>query len=204
MYDTKRVPDRARLFRMASEQGGHFTAGQALACGYSRALLSHHARGGELVRVHRGVYRFRDYPSHPRADVIAAWLAVGRETSVVSHESALDLLDLSDIVPGAIHITVPRRRRGYRPPAGVALHTTTRPFREGDLIVREGMRVTGPVRSILDTAAAGAAPEQIRRAARQAVERGMTTSREFVEEARQRGSRVVDLIADVVDGTDEG
>ena len=156
------------------------------------------------MRVHRGVYRFRDYPSHPRADVIAAWLAVGRKTSVVSHESALDLLDLSDIVPGAIHITVPRRRRGYRPPTGVALHTTTRPFREGDLVVREGMRVTGPVRSILDAADAGAAPEQIRRAAREAVERGMTTSREFVEEARKRGSRVVDLIADVVDGTDEG
>jgi hypothetical protein len=144
------------------------------------------------------VYRLRDYPSHHRADVIAAWLAVGQETSAVSHESALDLFDLSDIVPGSTHLTVPRGRRGYRPPAGVTLHTTTRPFRDGDIVIREGMRVTGPVRSILDAASAGAAPEQIRRAVRQAVERGMTTRDEILEEAGKRGSRVTELIADVV------
>lgn len=198
MYDRLGHPDRSELFRIVSEQGGIFTTGQARTCGYSRALLSHHARGGEFVRVYRGVYRFRDYPSHPRADVIAAWLAVGRESSAVSHESALDLLELSDIVPGSTHLTVPRGRRGYRPPAGVTLHTTTRPFRDGDIVIREGMRVTGPVRSILDASFAGTAPEQIRRAARQAVERGMTTPDEFLEEARKRGARVAELIADVV------
>lgn len=197
MYDIS-GPDREGLFRVASEQGGHFTTGQARACGYSRALLSHHAVGGEFVRVHRGVYRLRDYPSHPRAEVIAAWLAVGRETSVVSHESALDLLELSDLVPGAVHITVPRGRRGYRPPAGVALHTTIRPLREGDVVTREGVRVTGPVRSILDAASAGAAPEQVRLAARQAVDRAMTSPRELLGQARKRGSRVAALVAEAV------
>ena len=29
------------------------------------------------------------------------WLAVGKDTAVVSHESALDLLDLSDVIPNA-------------------------------------------------------------------------------------------------------
>jgi predicted transcriptional regulator of viral defense system len=86
MNDPK--PSLQRLSQIASEQGGHFTAGQARACGYSRALLSHYAKSGEFVRVHRGVYRLRDYPSSPRGDVVAAWLAAGREVAVVSHEPA--------------------------------------------------------------------------------------------------------------------
>ncbi|MGI8824767.1 MAG: hypothetical protein ACR2JC_03825 [Chloroflexota bacterium] len=34
------------------------------------------------------------YPSSRYGDGAAAWLAVGKEKSVVSHESTLDLLDL--------------------------------------------------------------------------------------------------------------
>jgi predicted transcriptional regulator of viral defense system len=41
-------------------------------------------------------------------------LAIGSEESVVSHQSALALLDRSDVIPSGIHVTVPRRRRGYR------------------------------------------------------------------------------------------
>src|SRR3989449_11223018 len=104
-------PDRARLFEIASEQSGYFTADQAQACGFSRALLSHHAKSGHFVRVRRGLYRFREYPSSRREDVLAAWLAVGKDASTVSHESALDILDLSDVIPAAVHLTVSRSRR---------------------------------------------------------------------------------------------
>jgi hypothetical protein len=48
-------PDRARLFEIASEQGGYFTAEQARACGYGWALLSHHVRRGRFIRVPRGL-----------------------------------------------------------------------------------------------------------------------------------------------------
>ncbi|UCC71563.1 MAG: type IV toxin-antitoxin system AbiEi family antitoxin domain-containing protein [Gemmatimonadota bacterium] len=188
------MPDRQQLFQIASQQGGHFTAAQALTCAYSRALVSHHAKTGQFVRVHRGVYRLRDYPSSPRGDVVAAWLAAGPEVAVVSHETALELLDLSDVIPDSIHITLPRRRRWYRPPPGVTVHTTDRPPGEGEIVRRLGMRVTGPARSILDAADWGTEPGQIEKAVRDAVDRAMTTASELREGAGARPARVRRLV----------
>jgi hypothetical protein len=96
----------------------------------------------------------------------------------VSHESALELLGLSDIIPNAIHLSVPRTRRKLSRRSGVALHTTTRPLAGPDIVVRDGMRLTGPARTLADVAEAGLAPEQVVRAARQAIGRGMTTHAE--------------------------
>src|SRR5260370_41057800 len=67
-------PSHTRLFELASEQGGYFTAAQARTCGFSKALLAHHAKSGRFLRVRQGLYRLREYPSSPREDVIAAWL----------------------------------------------------------------------------------------------------------------------------------
>lgn len=187
-------PRRQQLFRNASEQAGHFTAAQALACGYSRALISHHAKTGRFVRVHRGVYRLRDYPSAPRGQVVAAWLAAGPGVAVVSHESALELHDLSDVIPDSIHITLPRRRRWYRPPPGVTVHTTDRPPGEDEIVRRLGMRVTDPARSILDAAEWGTEPGQIEKAVRGAVDRAMTTATQLRERARARPARVRRLV----------
>src|SRR5260370_38761147 len=97
-------PSHTRLFELASEQGGYFAAVQARACGFSRALLAHHAKSGRFIRVRQGLYRFREYPGSPREDVIAAWLATGKEVAGVSHESALDILGLSDVVPEVVHV----------------------------------------------------------------------------------------------------
>ncbi len=201
MNDDK--PAKQQLFQIASEQGGHFTAAQARACGYSRALVSHHAKTGAFVRVHRGVYRLRDYPSAPRGDVMAAWLAAGPETAVVSHETALELLDLSDVIPDSIHITLPRRRRWYRPPLGVTVHTTARPPCESEIVRRLGMRVTGPARSILDAAEWGTEPGQIEKAVRDAVDRAMTTASELREGAGARPARVRRLVERALERSEE-
>ncbi len=197
MHDTdsrRNSPLRARLFEIASEQGGYFTAPQARTCGYSRALLAHHAKSGRLIRVRQGLYRFREYPSSPREDVIAAWLAAGRETAVVSHESALDILGLSDVVPDIVHLTVPRSKRYRTATVGAAVHTTTRRIGKSDVVVREGIRVTGPVRSIVDSAEAGTAPEQIMAAVGQALDRGIATRSKLLGAARARGGRVERLV----------
>jgi predicted transcriptional regulator of viral defense system len=185
---------RARLFEIASEQGGYFTAAQAQTCSYSRALLAHHAKSGRFIRVRQGLYRFRDYPSSPREDVIAAWLAIGREAAVVSHESALDILGLSDVVPEVVHLTVPRSRRYRTASRGVAVHTTTRRVGRSDIVVREGIQVTGPVRSIVDAAETGSAPEQIMAAVGQALDRGIATRRNLLDAAKARGGRVERLV----------
>lgn len=187
-------PDRLQLFEIASEQGGYFTAEQARVCGYSWALLSHHVRSGRFIRVRRGLYRYREYPSSPREDLLSAWLALGKEVAVVSHESALDLLDLSDIIPDAAHLTVPRSRRTLPPFPGVRIHTTIRPLHPADLTYRDSMVVTSATRTILDAADAGTAPDQIEMAVVQAVERGLTTPDQLRQGAVERGRRVATLI----------
>lgn len=187
-------PDRARLFEMASEHSGYFTAEQARACGFSWALLSHHVKSGQFIRVRRGLYRFREYPSSPREHVLAAWLAVGRDVAVVSHESALDLLGLSDVIPDAVHLTVPRSRRNLPSVAGVKVHTTVRPLRSDERVVRDGIVLTSATRSILDAAEAGMAPEQVEMAVTQAIERGLATEVQLRRGASKRGGRVATLV----------
>ncbi|HEY8287285.1 MAG TPA: type IV toxin-antitoxin system AbiEi family antitoxin domain-containing protein [Chloroflexota bacterium] len=187
-------PDAEALFAQASEQAGYFTSAQARTCGYDWRLLSYHTGTGRFIRLHRGLYRLRDYPSSQHEDVMAAWLVVGKEQAVVSHESALDLLDLSDVVPNAIDLLIPRSRRGLSRPWGVALHTTTHALAPDDVVTREGIRITAPLRTILDAAETGTASEQVIMAVEQACRRGWFTADQLRARARERGSRVSDLI----------
>jgi predicted transcriptional regulator of viral defense system len=197
--DNSSKPSHARLFELASEQGGYFTAAQARARGFSKALLAHHAKSGRFLRVHQALYRLREYPSSPREDVVAAWLTTGREVTVVSHDSALDILGLSDVVPEIVHLTVPRAKRYRSASPRVAIHTTTRRLGTSDVVVREGIRVTAPARSIVDAAQAGTAPEQIMAAVSQALDRGMATESILLGVAKTRGGRVERLVRQVIE-----
>jgi len=188
---------------MASEHGGYFTAAQARACGFSWALLSHHVKSAHFIRVRRGLYRFREYPSSPREHVLAAWLAVGRDVAVVSHESALDLLGLSDVIPDAVHLTVPRSRRNLPSIPGVRVHTSVRPLRSDERVVRDGIVLTSAARSILDAAEAGMAPEQVEMAVTQAIERGLATEVQLRRGASKRGGRVATLVAGALHRVEE-
>ncbi len=192
-------PSHTRLFGLASEQGGYFTAAQARTCGFSKALLAHHAKSGRFIRVRQGLYRFREYPSSPREDVVAAWLATGKEVAAVSHDSALDILGLSDVVPEVVHLTVPRARRYRSRFPGIAIHTTTRRLAKSDVVVRDGVRVTAPARAIIDAAQAGTAPEQIMAAVVQALDRGMATESKLLGVAKTRGGRVERLVRQVLE-----
>ena len=191
--------NRIRLFDVASGQGGYFTTKQARDCGFSRALLVHHVKSGRFLRARRGLYRLREYPSAPREDVLAAWMAVGGADVVVSHDSALELLGLSDVIPDAVHLTVPRSRRNLPSLPGVRVHTTSRPIPPSDRAVRNGIPLTTATRSILDSAAAGTAAEQIEMAITQAVDRGQATQDELRQRAPERGHRVATLVANALD-----
>ena len=121
------------------------------------------------------------------------WLAMGAERAVVSHESALELHGLSDVLPNTVHLLVDRGDRGVRRLRGVTLHTT-KALEPSEVVLRDGIRVTAPVRSIFDAASAGTAPEQIEMAARQALDEGLVTRRSLLARADQRGGRVAKLI----------
>lgn len=201
MNDTAKTrPDHEGLFQSASEQAGYFTTAQALSHGFSSPLITHHAQTGRFVRITRGLYRLRDYPSSPREQLIGAWLRLAPD-AVVSHESALELFGLSDVIPDAIHLTVPRTRRRLVRQSGVTVHTTKRPLEGPEVARREGVRVTAPARTIADVAEAGAAPEQVVAAAQQAIERGLTTRDKVRNAARGRGQRVERLIEHALPAT---
>ena len=55
-------PDWDRLYETAAAQEGFFTTRQAADAGYSSQLLVHHAAGGRVTRVRRGIYRLVHFP----------------------------------------------------------------------------------------------------------------------------------------------
>jgi predicted transcriptional regulator of viral defense system len=183
--------DHDAIYMNAEAQAGYFTAPQAIAAGMDRSTLRHHARpGGRYLHIRRGLYRLRHFPASSHEHVMVGWLPLRNAGAVVSHESALELHDLSDVIPNAVHLTVPRDVRGIRPREGVKLHTAFRPPTKREVQCVAGLPVTDPARSIVDALDAGAQPEQIELAIRQALDRGLTTPRRLRTAASSRSGRV--------------
>jgi hypothetical protein len=91
------------------------------------------------VRVRRGLYRVRGFPTSRHDDMREKWMAVGMDKAVLSHESALALLDLSDNVSDKLFL---RRLVAVAPDRWVLkgalaldfrFHATTRSTRDMDL-----------------------------------------------------------------------
>ena len=186
-------PDVLGLEAEAYQQGGYFKAEQARAHGVSRQLVEHHVRRGRFERIRRGLYRVHGFPTVEHDDMREAWMTVGIPDALLSHESALALLDLSDNIPDATHVLVPRRHRGLRPSPGVIVHT--RPDSEDIAAVwRDGLPLTAPARTLLDVANQ-LQPEQLAMAVRQALRRGLVTAGQLKEEAAQRrGTQLINAI----------
>jgi predicted transcriptional regulator of viral defense system len=184
----KTRPDLDGLFAIAESQAGYFTAQQARESGFSGNLVLHHVKGGRFGRVRHGLYRFRHYPSSRREDAMAAWLALGK-TAVVSHDTALELHDLSDVIPSQVHLTVPRSRRNLPKLPGVWIHTTLHEVEAADVVQREGMSTTSVVRTIVDLIGAKwFPPDQLEEAGFRALEAGLLNSAELQRAAAQRGT----------------
>lgn len=182
-------PNEDELYLAAETRAGYFTTAQAADAGYSRALLAHHAASGNLERVDHGIYRLRRYPESPHADLVVASLRAG-DAAAISHESALALWDLSDVMPFEIHVTVPRTASRRRP--GLRLHTSV--LGEDDVTEREGVRVTTVERTIADVARSGLADELVLQAIDEAVERGLTTRARLQHLGEIRGGRTKRLV----------
>jgi predicted transcriptional regulator of viral defense system len=177
-------PDLDRLFSVAEGQAGYFTTAQAQRAGYSRSLVAHHAKAGTFERVRSGVYRLARFPGSAREDLYVAWLEAGPR-AVISHDSALELYGLSDLLPAETHVTLPRTSSRRR--VGIRMHTTR--LDAADIGVRDGLPVTTVVRSIADVARSGGSAELIGQAVHQALVRGLASEDELKEQAAKRGGR---------------
>ncbi|GAB4495773.1 MAG: type IV toxin-antitoxin system AbiEi family antitoxin domain-containing protein [Anaerolineales bacterium] len=184
------------LYQIAESQAGYFSARQAQQAGLSKALLSHHARRGRFLRIRRGVYRLTKFPEMPHTDLTIAWLSAG-EKAVLSHESALLLYELTDLLPAEIHLTVPRTASRRLP--GVRFYTAR--LEPDEVTHRQGLPITTLPRTIADLIRSGVAEEWVRQAIQQALARGLVTGAALEAEARRRGGRVAAQIRTMLEHT---
>lgn len=162
------------LYEIAASQEGLFTTRQAAAAGYSPPLLAHHQKAGRIARIRRGIYRLVHFPPGEQEELVTAWLWTDAK-GVLSHQTALSLQGLSDVLPAQIHITLPLswRHRRFRVPEGVVLHYEDVPL--GQRVWIGAIPVTSTDRTLNDSALAGLSPDLLRQAAQQALRRGLVT-----------------------------
>jgi len=183
-------PDFDRLYEIAESQAGYFSAAQGAEAGYSWERLSMNTRAGRFQRVRHGVYRLVHFPGSRFEDLFLAHLGTGPH-SVISHESALSVYNVSDVLPSEVHVTIPRT--GSRRRRGIRLHTNR--LEPDEIIMREGLPITTVARTIADVARSGLAEEQVRLAIREALQQGLTTKEDLCRQADRRGGRAAQLIA---------
>jgi predicted transcriptional regulator of viral defense system len=184
-------PDFNQLYETAEGQAGYFTTAQARAAGFSRERLSNTVLGGKFQRAAQGVYRLTHFPASKHEDLFIAWLITGPH-SVISHESALAVYELSDALPGEVHVIVPRSASRRR--QNIRLHTNQ--LQPDEVTSREGLPITTAARSIADAANSGLAEELVLQALQEALRRGLVSHPQLLVQVERRRGRAKYLIQD--------
>jgi len=154
------------LQKIAEAQAGFFTAKQAKKAGFSESSHTYNVQEGHWPRECRGIYRLTSFPAVLRPELVRWHLwsmdREGRAQGVYSHSTALGLYvapEATTDLPAALEMTVPKgfRRRGATP-EGLTLYYAD--LAESDIAARNGYRLTTPLRTILDLAAADTMPRE--------------------------------------------
>ena len=150
------------VLEVAVEHHGYVTARQATEAGIDPTVLRKLVAAGRLERASQGVYRLPALAGGPRAHFAEAIAWTGGR-GVLSHESALDVLDLCDVNPPRIHLTVPamyapRRAQGER------YRVWRRDLPPSDVMEFDGLAVVKPVPAIRECLRHGTDPTLLRQA----------------------------------------
>lgn len=132
----------------ASAQKGVVHRCQLLDAGVTPAQIKWRLANGRLFEIHRGVYLVGHTEMPPLAKEIAAMFACGAG-AVVRHRSAgafWKICSIADYAPA--RIAIPAARRVKRP----GIHVVRTDLRLSEWTVREGIRWTTPIRTVLDLA----------------------------------------------------
>lgn len=159
---------RRRLFNVASQQAGYFTAAQAKDVGYSYQAQAHHVAAGNWLRIERGLFRLAEWIPDVHDDLVR-WSLWSRGRAVVSHETALAVHGIGEFESSRVHLTVPPDFK--LKDDAVALHYAN--LDPDDVQDRTGFRVTTPMRSLIDIAATAPDEDQLARAVADARRRGL-------------------------------
>ncbi len=181
----KRSPSESqkRLYELAEAQGGFFTSRQAESLGYRANKRNYHVGAGNWIREARGIYRLALFPRPERPDLVVWWLwsrnRSGDPQGVYSHQTALSLHELTDLMPARIEMTVPKTfRRGAPIPRALRLHYAD--LRGDEIENIHGVPVTSSLRAILDLWQSEEVPRDVLRdALKEATRLGKITRRQI-------------------------
>jgi len=174
------TPDWDKLYRTAENQSGYFTTRQAAEAGYSSQLLYKYLHNGKFERARRGIYRLVHFPFGEHEELVVLWLWSDKQ-GVFSHQTALALHDLSDVLPSRIHMTLPESwsQRRIKLPKGVEFHYSD--VHAEDTRWHDAVPVTSAPRTIADAIDTYTSSSLIRQAISQAGERGLLTRTQTAE-----------------------
>lgn len=175
-YSEHMPTDRfTELAELAADRFGLVTLVDTRAVGYRDSSVAQMARRGRLDRVSQGVYRIPFMPGGQLGPYMEAALWPVGVRGVLSHETALDLWEVSDVNPAKIHITVPSAHRTQREmPASYVVHRED--LEAGEVGEIEGVPVVTLKRAIRDCAADGVGLDLIEQAVRNGRGRGLLTA----------------------------
>lgn len=141
----------------------------------SSQLIAHHESAGNLERVARGIYRVEMMPTEEDEEFVIAYLW-SRELGVISHESALSIHRMSDVLPRKTHVTLPPDEKPIRrqTPDWIVVHFGD--VRSEDRQWSDVVPVTTPERTLIDVAADAIDPDLFDQALDQAKARGLVRS----------------------------
>ncbi|MGZ3808926.1 MAG: type IV toxin-antitoxin system AbiEi family antitoxin domain-containing protein [Bacteriovorax sp.] len=167
-----------KLYRIAETQHGYFTAKQAAAAGFLATNYTYHVKAGTWLHEGIGIYRLKNFPNSRESQMafFALW-SRNREDQVqgvYSHETALSIFEFSDVNPSKLQMTVPTTfRKSSEIPKVIKLFYAD--LEDSEIQEHNGLRLTKPMRSIIDAFKAGTSPEFIEQAVLQAYSRGLIT-----------------------------
>ena len=187
----------ATVARIARAQHGMVTRAQLRGAGVSRRAISAHLDSGWLVRRHAGVFQLGVFPG-PFGVEHAAQLACGSR-GVLTRWTSVFVFGLGPR-PAQVNVGFPGPVAGRH--RGVQAHRLGG-LADGDVVVKHGLRVTTPARTLLDLAAV-APRDTLERLIEEAQVQNVASSTELLAmAARGAGRRGVPLFREVVDILDE-
>ena len=105
----------SNLESLAKEQGGYFSASQAISIGYADSVHKYHVDNDDWIRIARGLYRLISVNENPYSPFykwhLLATTKKGDSVGIFYGESALFLSGVTDTPPEKLEMIVPKAFR---------------------------------------------------------------------------------------------
>lgn len=141
------MPSPTALARLAARQHHVITTEQLRSLGFTKPAIRHLVAARRIFRLYRGVY----VVGRPELTREARWIAAvlaAPDGAALAHVSAAVAHQLLQYESGRPHVIVPATSSG-RGRDGIIVHRSS-DITEGDVVIRDGIRTTSVLRTLVD------------------------------------------------------